>query len=548
MANHGLTPEQFEILFGDTIRREIEIMAAQQRAQEAAGVPADPAAVPSDPPGVPPAATPTAPVAPTPEGVPQSPPARASAAGTAPFAPEVSPAPITPPAPEVVPPSPPAPTPAAAAAAPFLAPEVSPGPTFRDVVVPEESVAAPVLAVETGTVPAETVVLPEIATADALRSEELVEHPKPVGPIDVDPIKPRRRWLTGVLAVLAMVGVIALAGFVGFQRANSNTEVAGETATTTAEEVAEAEQAEDVGDDAGSVEDAPDEGVADPGDAVDETGDDPDPADEAAVAEPADADGDPDPDPDDAAADGATATDTTEADVTDTEPAEAEPAEAAPAETEATTTTTTPTTTTSIPPAAAAGSSLIGSVTGTSVCQDPAGDVVLELEAPTPAFDAPDAVDLVSVELTVSATQVIVRFQTAGQVPANFGQAGESPVEVGSYTVMLWSEDPGIVSAEEPIRRVNLIADLDFGEVTAFVTGTGPSLQNNRRDGEIAFDGDSIVITFAVGDLGVLPGEFNWTATARTGVVDNPADPGNFAVALDSACPSFDDFGERFPG
>ena len=30
MANQGLTPEQFEILFGDVIRREIEMLAAQE--------------------------------------------------------------------------------------------------------------------------------------------------------------------------------------------------------------------------------------------------------------------------------------------------------------------------------------------------------------------------------------------------------------------------------------------------------------------------------------------------------------------------------------
>ena len=173
---------------------------------------------------------------------------------------------------------------------------------------------------------------------------------------------------------------------------------------------------------------------------------------------------------------------------------------------------------------------------------------MLTLDSPEPAFGAPLEVDLVAVELQVTATQVVVRWQTAGVVPANLGQAGESPVEVGSYTAMLWSEDPTIVSVEEPIRRVNLIADIDFGEITALVTGTEPSLRGTSRAGEVAFEGDSIVATFAIGDLGAFPAEFNWTATVRTGLVDNPAAPNNFGVAQDNACPSFDDFGERFLG
>ena len=152
---------------------------------------------------------------------------------------------------------------------------------------------------------------------------------------------------------------------------------------------------------------------------------------------------------------------------------------------------------------------------------------------------------MVAVELQVTATQVVVRWQTAGVVPANLGQAGESPVEVGSYTAILWSEDPTIVSADEPIRRVNLIADIDFGEITALVTGTEPSLRGTSRAGEVAFEGDSIVATFAIGDLGAFPAEFNWTATVRTGLVDNPAAPSNFGVAQDDACT---DLGERFLG
>ena len=447
------------------------------------------------------------------------------------------------------------------AVAPAVAPEVFAAPPATPAEVPPA--VAPAVAPEVfaapPTVPPASATIEELATVPAATPQDgpavglLAEPTKPVGPITEDEPEEesKRGWLTGLVAIAAMVGFIALAGFIGFQRANdaSVANVVTETPGAVDEGgagVGDGDVADDVDGDDG----------ADPGDEVE----DDEPADEADaqdVEDPADADAEPD-DPE---------VTTTVADEVDTpedeqgdgeeEAEEAEPAvaattvapEAAAAETTTTsttttTTTTTSTTTTSTPQAAVAGS-LIGSVEGTSLCQDTAGDVMLTLDSPEPAFGAPLEVDLVAVELKVTATQVVIRWQTAGVVPANLGQAGESPVEVGSYTAILWSEDPTIVSADEPIRRVNLIADIDFGEITALVTGTEPSLRGTSRAGEVAFEGDSIVATFAIGDLGAFPAEFNWTATVRTGLVDNPAAPSNFGVAQDDACT---DLGERFLG
>ena len=585
MANHGLTPEQFEILFGDTIRREIEMMAAQEQAEAPPATPTDvaPAAAPEVP-EVPPAVAPEAPRAggtpvvpaawepPTPPPVPSTPPVEASGVTPGVFVPPTVDAfspPTTPPeipsavAPEV-PTVPPAVTPQVPpAVAPAVAPEVFAAPPATPAEVPPA--VAPAVAPEVfaapPTVPPASATIEELATVPAATPQDgpavglLAEPTKPVGPITEDEPEEesKRGWLTGLVAIAAMVGFIALAGFIGFQRANdaSVANVVTETPGAVDEGgagVGDGDVADDVDGDDG----------ADPGDEVE----DDEPADEADaqdVEDPADADAEPD-DPE---------VTTTVADEVDTpedeqgdgeeEAEEAEPAvaattvapEAAAAETTTTsttttttTTTTTSTTTTSTPQAAVAGS-LIGSVEGTSLCQDSAGDVMLTLDSPEPAFGAPLEVDLVAVELKVTATQVVIRWQTAGVVPANLGQAGESPVEVGSYTAILWSEDPTIVSADEPIRRVNLIADIDFGEITALVTGTEPSLRGTSRAGEVAFEGDSIVATFAIGDLGAFPAEFNWTATVRTGLVDNPAAPSNFGVAQDDACT---DLGERFLG
>ena len=577
MANHGLTPEQFEILFGDTIRREIEMMAAQEQAEAPPATPTDvaPAAAPEVS-EVPPAValeapraggTPVVPAAwepPTPPPVPSTPPVEASGVTPGVFAPprvDAFSPPTTPPeipsavAPEVptVPPSVPLQVPPAVA--PAVAPEVFAAPPATPAEVPPA--VAPAVAPEVfaapPTVPPASATIEELATVPAATPQDgravglLAEPTKPVGPITEDEPEEesKRGWLTGFVAIAAMVGFIALVGFIGFQRAN---EAGTANVVTETPGLADGREGGQVGDVTGD-EDGDDE--ADPGDEVedDELADE---ADAQDVEDPADADTEPD-DPE---------VTTTVADEVDTpedeqgdgeeEVEEAEPAVAATTvapettttSTTTTTTTTTSTTTTSTPQAAVAGS-LIGSVEGTSLCQDTAGDVMLTLDSPEPAFGAPLEVDLVAVELKVTATQVVVRWQTAGVVPANLGQAGESPVEVGSYTATLWSEDPNIVSAEEPIRRVNLIADIDFGEITALVTGTEPSLRGTSRAGEVAFEGDSIVATFAIGDLGAFPAEFNWTATVRTGLVDNPAAPNNFGVAQDDACT---DLGERFLG
>ena len=588
MANHGLTPEQFEILFGDTIRREIEMMAAQEQAEAPPATPTDvaPAAAPEVP-EVPPAVAPEAPPAagtsvvpaawepPTPPPVPPTPPVEASGVAPGVFAPPTVDAfspPTTPPevpsavAPEVptVPPSVPPQVPPAVA--PAVAPEVFAAPSVAPAEVPPAVVpaVAPEVFAAPPTVPPASATIEELATVPAVTPQDgpavglLAEPTKPVGPITEDEPEEesKRGWLTGLVAIAAMVGFIALAGFIGFQRANDAS--VANVVTETPGAVDEGGAGVGDGDVADDVDG--DDGV-DPGDEVE----DDEPADEA-EAQDAEATADEDAEPDDPEVTTTVADepDAPEDEQTNDEPEveEAEPAaaattvapEATTAETTTTSTTTTTTTsttttttTTSIPPAAAAGS-LIGAVEGRSLCQDPAGDVMLTLDSPEPAFGAPAVVDLVAAELIVSATQVVVRWQTAGEVPANLGQAGESPVEVGSYTATLWSEDPTIISAEEPIRRVNLIADIDFGEIAALVTGTGPSLQNAQRTGTVTFEGDSIVATFAVGDLGALPAEFNWTATVRTGLVDNPAAPQNFGVAQDDACPSFNDFGERFLG
>ena len=440
MANQGLTPEQFEILFGDVIRREIEMLAAQESEHGATHL----------------------------EG----------------------------------------------------STEVFDIASAQTSVIPAQPA------------PAQIDTSAPIPTDHEVEASSVDQSQILVGPLPSGEPKKSRRWLSGLLVAVAMVAGIGLIGFFAFQRQADTvaTEVLPETETSTEQddELAARDASDPVdvdsaasdgsdsgndeseasdNDDAGALDEIPEAGVANAGNET-----------EAAQAEPDDADD--------------TASNTPESSTTSTTTPEVATTEVVPE--------------TTLPAAAAAGS-LVGAIPGSSVCQDPAGDAVVMLDIPEPVIGAPGAVDLIEVELTISATQVVVRWRSAGEVPENLGEAGVSPVEIGSYSATLWSDDPSIVSPEEPIRRVNLIADVDFRGVVAVATGTGPSFDDGPRSGEIAFDGDSIVATFPIGDLGEFPAEFNWTSLVRVGLVDDPAAPANFATSSDSACPSFDMGGQRFP-
>lgn len=491
MANHGLTPEQFETLFGDVIRREIEMLAAEREAgsdQLPDDSTVDLDAVSGS----------------------TSPPVAATGSGW-----EAKPVDADHHQPSAVPP---------AASGTELAP-------VHDHVDP--FVAQPV---ESAAIGSEFESAPDVDLVES-KSEQLV------GPVLEEDAKGSAGWLSGVLVVLAIVAGIGLIGFFAFQRQ------AGTIDTEVLSGAEPLEQADGVED--GDTDDEPtDDGeVEQAGDGEDLEATEP----EAAAAEPVEP-------PTDNAAPATDADDQeTIEDDTNEDPATSEvqapPVEPADPEQVTPETTTAPTTTqvepqttTPAPPAAPAGS-LVGTLAGSSLCQDPAGDVLVVVEPPGTSIAAPDAVDLVSVELTVSSTEVVVRWQTAAEIPADFGQLGASPVEVGSFSVTLWSDAPGVVSPDEPIRRVNLIVDIDFGDVTGLVTGSGPSLRNNSRTGAITFDGDSIVGTFAVSDLGQLPAEFNWTGAVRVGLAAaNPEGAESFATASDSACAPFEDSGQPFPG
>lgn len=382
-----------------------------------------------------------------------------------------------------------------------------------------------------------------------------------VGPLHSDaPATPKRRWLSGALIALAMVGAIALAGFLAFQRQSENSGSATLTEAVTGEveddqevaepeddqetaeaeddqETAEAEDdqeiAEGEGDEAGRIAAAPEEGDGPDEARADDQLDVPE-AEAAIAADQAEVPG--------------TETDAPSPDATD--PGAGEGGEVVEgAEVVAPESTTTTTNVTATTPAPAPVGSQVGAVAGTSVCQDPVGDVMLVFDVPDePEFAAPAVTDLVEAELTVSATQVVVRWRTSEQVPTIIGQPGESTFQVGSYGVTLWSDDPSVVTADEPFRRVNLIADIGFGDLAAVSTGTDPSLRNNPGTGELALDGDSIVATFAIAALGDFPAEFNWTAFVAAGVLNDAVEPTNFASARDEACASFEDSGEPFPG
>ena len=492
MANHGLTPEQFEILFGDVIRREIEMLADEREAgsdQLPDDSTVDLDAVSGS----------------------TSPPVAATGADW-----EPNPVDVEQHQPGAVPPA-------------TIGAELAP---VHDDVDP--FVAQPV---ESAAIGSELESPPDVDLVES-KSEQLI------GPVLEEDAKGSAGWLSGVLVVLAIVAGIGLIGFFAFQRqaGTIDTEVlsGAEAAVDQADGVEDGDTADE------PTEDGEVEAVVD-GEDLETTGpevaaveaEEP-PADNAAPATDAD---DQETIEDDTNEDPATS----EVQAPPVEPAE--PEQVTPETTTAPTTTQVePQTTTPAPPAAPAGS-LVGTLAGSSLCQDPAGDVLVVVEPPGTSIAAPDAVDLVSVELTVSSTEVVVRWQTAAEIPADFGQLGASPVEVGSFSVTLWSDAPGVVSPDEPIRRVNLIVDIDFGDVTGLVTGSGPSLRNNSRTGAITFDGDSIVGTFAVSDLGQLPAEFNWTGAVRVGLAAaSPEGAESFATASDSACAPFEDSGQPFPG
>jgi len=493
MANHGLTPEQFETLFGDVIRREIEMLADERKAgsdQVPDDSTVDLDAVSGS----------------------TSPPVAATGSGW-----EPKPVDADHHQPSAVPP---------AASGTELAP-------VHDHVDP--FVAQPV---ESAAIGSELESVPDVDLVES-KSEQLV------GPVLEEDAKGSAGWLSGVLVVLAIVAGIGVIGFFAFQRqaGTINTEVlsGAEAAVDQADGVEDGDTADE------PTEDGEVEAVVD-GEDLETTGpevaaaeaEEP-PTDNAAPATDAD---DQETIEDDTNEDPATS----EVQAPPVEPAD--PEQVTPETTTAPTTSQVePQTTTPASPAAPAGS-LVGTLAGSSLCQDPAGDVLVVVEPPGTSIAAPDAVDLVSVELTVSSTEVVVRWQTAAEIPADFGQLGASPVEVGSFSVTLWSDAPGVVSPDEPIRRVNLIVDIDFGDVTGLVTGSGPSLRNNSRAGAVAFDGDSIVGTFAVSDLGQLPAEFNWTGAVRVGLVAAASPEGveSFATASDSACAPLEVSGQPFPG
>ena len=202
--------------------------------------------------------------------------------------------------------------------------------------------------------------------------------------------------------------------------------------------------------------------------------------------------------------------------------------------------TTAPRTSSTAAPAIADG--LLGSLRGTSACRDESNDVVIEASF---AARPPEYFDLLNVELTVSDSNLEVRWDTDGPFPTDIEEPGASEVEFGSYAVVLLTEDAEFLPADEASRRLRLIVDiLDEGvQVGHQVAGAPYSAQ-----GEVSFTSSTMTATYALRDLGEMPAAFTWNAFTEVVLRENASDPGsNLAIANDFACPMLIDGGAQFP-
>lgn len=192
---------------------------------------------------------------------------------------------------------------------------------------------------------------------------------------------------------------------------------------------------------------------------------------------------------------------------------------------------------------------ILGAVQGTAVCLDALGDLETGQPGPGSGIPIPNFIDLQRVELTVTESELLVRWETAGEIPTNIAQRAESGIEAGSFVVNMWTEDIGFLPEGQSFRSVLLV--IDFGEEGVFAghesSGDGAFGSVFEAEGEFVFEGNIATAVFAIANLAAMPAEFNWTSSIEATVFGDQTDPSSFAVASDSACPSIADQGQPFP-